>query len=153
MMSTHTEYELNWCLLHQVIMVITRFSLFDLCWPQMTSTKNNRDRLLTMMNAHTKYKLQWLQGFHCLTSDDLDQKHYGQSTTQVWEWQDLALLAWDTHACTHTHTLAGLHRFLLHSARNEKACLQLLMVCNFWSKSCTEFLDFIVVGYNSGKTG
>ena len=55
-MSTHTKYELNWCLPYQV-MVITRFALFDLCWP-LTLTRN-RDRLLTMMNTHTKYELNW----------------------------------------------------------------------------------------------
>ena len=99
MMSTHTNYELNWSLPFQ-IMMITRFSLLDLrdlvwaqvkfalssysgyqvftLWPLATSTKSNRVCLLAMMNTHTEYKLNWslsylvmvIKVFHCLNFVD-----------------------------------------------------------------------------------
>ena len=60
MTSTHTMYELNWSLTYQV-MVDTRFSMFDLCWPQMTFDLNQKytDRLPIMSNLPPKYENGW----------------------------------------------------------------------------------------------
>ena len=80
MMNKHTKYGLNWSFLHEV-MVITRFSLFDLCRPQVTF---DFDQIQYQPSTH-----------------------YGQSVTQVWESTNLALLT--DYERRHTHTQAWLH--------------------------------------------
>ena len=137
-----TGYEIHPCFPFWDI-VFTRFSVFDLWWPQMTFDlhQNNRDELSNMEDPQVKYEIHvslpeilCLQGFQILTSGDLkwpltstknNRNHllnigHLHAKYEVTHWHPSWDMVFTSKCHVHTHTTSPSHRFLWPSARNQK---------------------------------